>query len=55
MRNNFALQEKFKMAFVLLFIDKCIKLKSKGGNPNITPQLRYYLRVTLVVYYESTF
>jgi hypothetical protein len=27
----------------------------RGGNPNITPQLRNYWRVTLVVNYESTF
>jgi hypothetical protein len=26
-----------------------------GSNPNITPQLRYYWRVTLVVDYESTY
>jgi hypothetical protein len=50
MRNNLALQEKFKMAFALLLVDftlvisvlSLLSSNHKGEYPNITPQLRNY-------------
>jgi hypothetical protein len=50
------------MAVVLLLVDFTLMINAlsllswnhKGGNPNITAQLRYHWRVILVVDYEST-